>query len=435
MQFQGYKLKGDMKDNRNGRVSAGNDLLPEDIMKFRTVEAAFLQRCRQFGYREIKTSTIEPLHIFTAAGALSHDLLKKVCSFLDWGGWSRERVALRADSTVSAARYYLDHLTEAGHAKVCYIENQFRRGDTGGEVSERWQLGIENIGDDSPVSDVEVIFIALDTLRASGFDRTCLHLSFPSIIIEYVNLTFAEQEERNKVLDLIRDGRHEDIKSLGGNGGDTDILFRLLCFRGENVSYLNNLRSDFHGREKILKHLDRFREICVLLERLNCPYEINFSLSRNFDYYTGIQFEVMSSCREASGGDILCAGGRYDNLIGSLAAPGAKAVPSVGFALNLKNAIALMQEPGDTMQNIGIMLRNITYENIKTGQNLCIRLNRLGFVSRLSFSEIAEEEYGDYGLIIEVDRERFRDGYSIIHSRKIGKPLLKNIFGESSHDA
>jgi len=414
---------------------AGNDLLPGDIVKFRAVEAAFLERCRQFGYREIKTSTIEPLHIFTAAGALSPALLKKVCSFLDWGGWSRERVALRADSTISAARYYLDNLTEEGHVKVCYIENQFRRGDTGQEVSERWQLGIENIGDDSPVSDVEVIFIAVDTLRAAGFDRTCLHLSFPSIIIEYVNLTFGEPEERQKVLGLIKEGRHEDIKSLGGNDRDTDILFRLLRFRGENVSYLNNLRSDFYNHGKILRHLERFREICVLLERLKCPYEINFSLSGNFDYYTGIQFEVLSSSRKTSDREVLCTGGRYDNLIGSLAPRGAKAVPSVGFALNLKNAISLMQEPVDTMQNIGIMLRNITYDNIKTGQNLCLRLNRLGFISRLSFSEIAEEEYGDYGLIIEVDRERFRDGYSIIHSRKIGKPLLKNIFGESSHDA
>ncbi len=423
-----------MKNNKNATVSTGNDLLPGDIVKFRIVEAAFLERCRQFGYREIKTSTIEPLHIFTAAGALSPGLLKKVCSFLDWGGWSRERVALRADSTVSAARYYLDNLREEGHVKVCYIENQFRRGDTGQEVSERWQLGIENIGDDSPVSDVEVIFIAADTLRAAGFGDIRLHLSFPSVIIEYVNLAFGRPEERQKVLELIRDGRHEDIKSLGGDG-DTDILFRLLCFRGENVSYLNNLRSDFHNHGKILGHLERFSEICVLLERLKCPYEINFSLSGNFDYYTGIQFEVLSPSRKASDREVLCTGGRYDNLIGSLAPRGARSVPSVGFALNLKNAIARMQEPGDTMQNIGIMLRNITYENIKTGQNLCIRLNRLGFISRLSFSEIAEDEYGDYGLIIEVDRERFRDGYSIIHSRKIGKPLLKNIFGESSHDA
>ncbi len=424
-----------MENNGNGTGSAGNDLLPEDIIKFRKVETVFLARCRQFGYREIKTSTIEPLHIFTAAGALSPELLKKVYSFLDWGGWSRERVALRADSTISAARYYLDNLREDRHVKICYIENQFRRGDTGREVSERWQLGIENIGDDSPLSDVEVIFIAIDTLRAAGFDKTCLHLSFPSIIIECVNLTFGEEEERRKALDLIKGNRYEDIKSLGGNDKDTDILFRLLCFKGANVSYLNNLRSDFDKSGEILKCLDRFREICILLDRMNCPYEINFSLSRNFDYYTGIQFEVLSPARNSSGSDVLCAGGRYDNLISSLAPGIKKAIPSVGFALNLKNAIDVMHAQRDNMQNIGIVLKNISYKNIKTGQNLCVKLNRLGFISRIFFAEIAEETFGDYGLIMEVDHEKFRDGYNIIHSRKIGKPLLKNIFGESSHDA
>ncbi|HDL00946.1 MAG TPA: hypothetical protein ENH23_01770, partial [candidate division Zixibacteria bacterium] len=245
-----------MKNHRNGIGSARSDLLPQDIIKFRKMETAFLERCRQFGYQEIKTSTIEPLHIFMATGALAPELLRNVYSFLDWGGWSRERVALRADSTISAARYYLDNLKENSHVKVCYIENHFRRGDTGQDVSERWQLGMENIGDDSSLSDVEIIFIALDTLKAAGFDTTYLHLSFPLIIIESVNLAFIEKD-RKKVLGLIKGKRYDDIKSLGEKDHNLDILFRLLQFKGTNASYLNNLKSDFDKSENIQQYLDR----------------------------------------------------------------------------------------------------------------------------------------------------------------------------------
>ena len=421
-----------MKNHRNGIGSARSDLLPQDIIKFRKMETAFLERCRQFGYQEIKTSTIEPLHIFMATGALAPELLRNVYSFLDWGGWSRERVALRADSTISAARYYLDNLKENSHVKVCYIENHFRRGDTGQDVSERWQLGMENIGDDSSLSDVEIIFIALDTLKAAGFDTTYLHLSFPLIIIESVNLAFIEKD-RKKVLGLIKGKRYDDIKSLGEKDHNLDILFRLLQFKGTNASYLNNLKSDFDKSENIQQYLDRFREICILLDRLNCSYEINFSLSKNFDYYTGIQFEVLSVPQKRSDRDVLCAGGRYDNLISTLGGLN-KEIPSVGFALNVKNVIDLMHTPQDSLQNIGIIIKNVNYQNIKTGQNLCNKLNRLGFISHLSFMEIRKDKYGDYGLIIEVDHEKFKDGYNVIESQKIGKPLLKNIFGESSYD-
>ena len=74
--------------------SSKNDLTHEDILRFRKLESAFLSRCKHFGYREIKTSTVEPLYIFTALGALRENKLNRIYSFIDWDGWSGERVAL-----------------------------------------------------------------------------------------------------------------------------------------------------------------------------------------------------------------------------------------------------------------------------------------------------------------------------------------------------
>ena len=406
------------------------DLLPEEIIKFRKIEKSFIDRCRQFGYQEIKTSSIEPLYIFTATKALSPNVLKRVYSFLDWGGWSGERVVLRPDLTISTVRYYLDYLIkEKPQAKLCYIENYFLLDETGREVSEKWQFGLENIGEGSSSQDAEVIFIALDILKDVGFEKRYLHLSYPSIIIECINLAFKNYEEQQATLNLIKDKRFDEIKSNSQNP-NIDNLIKLLCFKGSNVSYLNNLKADFPGSLKIQQLLDRFKEVCLLLDALNCNYEIDFSLSKDFEYYTGIQFQIFSTPHKKEE-EMLCSGGRYDDLIGMLGNLNNK-IPSIGFALYVKKIINLMSISLNVSQNIGIIVKNITSQNIKTSQNLHIRFNQLGFVPYISLVEIVPTRYDEFGLIIEVDHEKFKDGYNIIHSHQIDKPLLRNLFGEFS---
>ena len=86
------------------------DMLPDDMERFRLIESAFRTACLGWGYREVRTPTIERLHLFTAAGTLSPQMLDRVYSFLDWDGWSGERVVLRPDSTIPVARLYVEKL-------------------------------------------------------------------------------------------------------------------------------------------------------------------------------------------------------------------------------------------------------------------------------------------------------------------------------------
>ncbi len=94
------------------------DLLPDEMDRLRAVEDAFGAVCHAWGYREIRTPVIEPLHLFTSAGTLSPQMLDRVYSFLDWDGWSGERVVLRPDSTIPAARLYAERLDGGRVAKL-----------------------------------------------------------------------------------------------------------------------------------------------------------------------------------------------------------------------------------------------------------------------------------------------------------------------------
>jgi histidyl-tRNA synthetase len=410
-----------------------NDLHPNDLKLFRLVEKAFLRLCRQFGYQEIKTATIEPLHIFTATDSLTPDLLKQVYSFLDWGGYSGERVVLRPDCTTATARYYLAHRQQfTKQAKLCYVENHFFVAQTGQDVTERWQLGVENIGDDSALADVETIFIALDTLKASGFETLYLNLSYPSIVAEALNLTVKDEGERSKAMDMIKHNQWQDIKSLEQGKIDYHPLYKLLHFRGTNAAYLANLQTDFQESETVQRYLERFKTACELLDKLGVSYVVNFSLSKNFNYYSGIQFEILSAPQKRSAKETLCSGGRYDNLISALG-DRTEVVPSVGFALYFKNMLPYISAIDESSQRVGVMIQNVTCQNVKTAQNLSQKLGAVGFYSQIFLKKIEQDDYCNFCLILEVDGERFKEGYQLIHSQKIDKPLLKSLVSEASH--
>ena len=60
------------------KCKGARDLLPVDMERFRQVEDAFLNSCLNWGYREIKTPTLEYIHLFTQAGTLTPAMLGRV---------------------------------------------------------------------------------------------------------------------------------------------------------------------------------------------------------------------------------------------------------------------------------------------------------------------------------------------------------------------
>jgi len=64
------------------RCKGMRDLSPEEMKKFRLIEGAFRDSCLKWGYEEVKTPTLEYLHLFTSTGTLTPAMLGRVYSFL-----------------------------------------------------------------------------------------------------------------------------------------------------------------------------------------------------------------------------------------------------------------------------------------------------------------------------------------------------------------
>ena len=221
---------------RRQRCKGTKDLLPEEMSRFRFIESVFRDSCIKWGYEEVRTPTLEYLHLFTSTGTLTPNKLSRVYSFLDWDGWSGERVVLRPDGTIPIARLYIDAMEDKKLAKLFYVTNVFVFEETGKDTREKWQCGAEFLGSNSSLSDIELIKLTLEILGKLGITNVILKLSHAGLIKSLLLKFELEPEEQTRIFNQILDGDNNQIQPL-----DNKIfsLFALSDREKEQILRLN----------------------------------------------------------------------------------------------------------------------------------------------------------------------------------------------------
>ncbi len=318
------------------RCKGTQDLLPQDMARFRHIEEIFRSCCLKWGYREIRTPTLEYLHLFTSAGTLTPDMLGKVYSFLDWDGWSGERVVLRPEGTIPAARLFVENMEGHRLAKLFYVGNIFSFEETGRESRERWQCGAELLGSAKPIADVELILLALKVLaelELAPVELSLFHAGLIRALLEEIGMAPAEQSQ---LFDRILDGKLDMKGIMGANPRLRDSLPLLLELKGKSWGFLKNLKASLgEALPKLEPSIDELVSIAQLLSDMGCQYQIDIASGRGFEYYTGVIFQFRL------GGQKVGGGGRYNDLIPLL---GGKEVPASGFALDIDQLIKLLPQ-------------------------------------------------------------------------------------------
>jgi histidyl-tRNA synthetase len=355
---------------------------------FRLIEGTFRDCCLKWGYQEVRTPTLEYLHLFTSAGTLTPSMLGKVYSFLDWDGWSGERVVLRPDGTIPAARLYIDTMAEKGLAKLFYVTNIFIFEETGEKTRERWQCGVELIGEGSPLADAELISLSLEVLKKLGLEGIELRLSHAGLIKALLVKLGLSPEEQQEVLDQILDGNAEALARIGLSNPELKDL--LLNLKGQSSVFLKNFKALFarHLPES-QPHLDDFINTVDLLGALGCDYQIDITSAAGFEYYTGVIFQLFNGKQKIGGG------GRYDTLIPSM---GGKDIPASGFALyfdRLMNLVKISDRPPPRI----ILVRLESEKVLKAAFSAASRLRETGYIAELS---LGGQEPAELGWILDV---------------------------------
>lgn len=320
-------------------------MLPAAMERFRRIERAFREVCLGWGYSEIRTPTIEHLYLFTSAGTLSPQMLEGVYSFLDWDGWSGERVVLRPDSTIGVVRLYAEELAGQGHAKLFYVQNVFRF-QQGDDTREDFQCGVELIGDTFPRGDLELVLIAGEVLDRLGIAAT-IEISHPGIVRSVLDAAGLSQPEQLAVYDRLLEGDLSPLEDVQGKLPGSAAIGRLLGTTGEGPEYLANFETlvgkDVPG---VVAPVRELRAVSEMLSEIGLTHRIAPLGVRNFEYYTGPVFSLMAGAQRVGGG------GRYDALVGLVSGNN---LPASGFALEVEHLSPLL--PNDAEASPAITIR------------------------------------------------------------------------------
>ncbi|TAJ17555.1 MAG: ATP phosphoribosyltransferase regulatory subunit, partial [Dehalococcoidia bacterium] len=267
-----------------------------------------------------------------AAGTLSPQALERVYSFLDWDGWSGERVVLRPDATVAAARWYADSVRAGGAsaARVAYVAPVYRFAVDGDR--EVWQCGVELFGEAATRGDAELLTLASTFLRGLGVSDTTVDLAHAGLVravFATAGLTPAQQVE---AYDLMLEGDAGVTERLAQAHPDQAAALRLLAgVDGASAGYIQNLRAAMIASVPAAAGpLDDLARAAAALDAAGVSYRVLAATARNFEYYSGVTFRFC----QGTGAEArtLIGGGRYDGLTETL---GGASAPACGWGGDL----------------------------------------------------------------------------------------------------
>ena len=239
---------------------------------------------------------------------------------------------LRYDLTVPFARYVVQHREELQLPFKRYQIQPVWRADRPqkGRYREFYQCDADVVGSDSLLNEVELMQI-VDTVFTKFGVRVCIKINNRKILTgiaevigeaeKIVDITVAIDKLDKIGLEKV----NEELRNDGISEEAIEKLQPIISLSGSNEEKLEVISQVLAGSETGLKGVEETRFILDTLKAvgLNNAIELDLTLARGLNYYTGAIFEVKAL--DTPMGSIT-GGGRYDNLTGIFGLPGLSGV-------------------------------------------------------------------------------------------------------------
>ena len=378
------------------------DFSPVEMAKRNYIFNTIREVYALYGFRQIETPAMENLQTLMGKyGEEGDKLLFKILNSGDFlKGIKPEDLTkgatghlaaqlcekgLRYDLTVPFARYVVQHRDELQMPFKRYQIQPVWRADRPqkGRYREFYQCDADVVGSDSLLNEVELMQI-VDTVFAKFGIRVCIHINnrkiltglaeyigFPDKIIELT--TAIDKLDKvgidNVKAELLDSGISEDgieklmpiFNATGDNNGKLDIIARIL----------DGLETGTKGVEEVRFVLEQLKEL-----GLSNPVELDLTLARGLNYYTGCIFEVKALDVQIGS---ITGGGRYDNLTGIFGMPG---LSGVGISFGADRIYDVLNQldlyPENAIQGAQVLFINFGQAEAAYCLKVATRLRRAG---------------------------------------------------------
>ncbi len=342
------------------------DILPAEYLAREKIIKKIDKNFRLFGFNPIETPIVEFTE--TLAGEES-ETGKNIFYVKNAYSTKEESLALRFDQTIPLARVLAanpyNHNTREGimlpwRRMACGLVFRGEKPQSG-RYRQFYQFDADIVGSNSMMAEVEIISMIYKTLKALNIDQFVIEINNRKILnglAELADITDNGKVKANnrtkqmmRILDKIdKIGTENVLKELQKKPiSDSDFTPNLskataekiksfLSISGNNVDKLIQCQEIFSGIMIAQEGIAELKEIINYLAAIGMPeknIEINFSIARGLDYYTGPVIETFLN--EARQFGSICSGGRYDNLIGRFMENN---IPAVGVSIGIDRLLA-----------------------------------------------------------------------------------------------
>lgn len=346
------------------------DFSPAEMVKrnfiFDTIKGVF----RKYGYQQIETPSMENLSTLTGKyGDEGDKLIFKVLNSGDfwneaeskkqkdqnfeYGSKSLTPVisekALRYDLTVPFARYVVMHQHEITFPFKRFQVQPVWRADRPqkGRYREFYQCDADVVGSDSLLNEAEFVLIYDEALSKLGLTDFTIKINNRKILSGIAEII----DKADNITDLTvaidkldkigLDGVIKELMERGFSADDIEKIKPVILLEGSNTEKLESLRAALANSATGLQGCDEVETVLnyvSLCKLQTANLELDITLARGLNYYTGAIFEVKTN--EVAMGSI-GGGGRYDDLTGMF---GLKGLTGVGISFGADRIYDVMDE-------------------------------------------------------------------------------------------
>ena len=397
-----------MASNKPGIPKGTRDFSPAEMAKrnhiFDTIKSVF----RTYGYQPIETPAMETLS--TLLGKYGDEGDKLLFKILNSGNFTKgvqpadfsaENVnalstricekGLRYDLTVPFARFVVQYQNDITFPFKRYQIQPVWRADRPqkGRYREFYQCDVDVIGSNSLLNEVELVLIIDEVFRKLGVAHTVkinnrkILSGMAEVVGEterLIDITVAI----DKIDKIGIDAVNRELADKGVSKSAIEQLQPIIQLQGANAEKLEILSKSLAASEVGLKGIEEMRIIFDALETLGglaCEVELDLSLARGLNYYTGAIFEVKANDMEIGS---ICGGGRYDDLTGIF---GLKNVSGVGVSFGADRIYDVMQHlnlfPDSLLVSSQVMFANFGDKEAAFCLPIMQRLRSVGISAEL----------------------------------------------------
>jgi len=373
------------------------DFSPSEMVKrnyiFNTISTVF----RKYGYQEIQTPSMENLSTLTGKyGEEGDKLIFKILNSGDfWSDADKKKEkssdfdfnsksllpiisekALRYDLTVPFARYVVMHQNEISFPFKRFQIQPVWRADRPqkGRYREFYQCDADVVGSESLLNEAEFVLIYKEALSLLGLKDFTIKINNRKIlsgiaeIIGKPELIVDMTVAIDKLDKIGIDGVTKELIERGFTSEDIEKLKPVILLQGSTLEKLELLKAVLSSSETGLKGITEIESILGYLkgltnlsaEGMSSFIELDITLARGLNYYTGAIFEVKTN--EVAMGSI-GGGGRYDDLTGMF---GLKGLTGAGISFGADRIYDVLEElnlfPESASETTKLLITNFDNE-------------------------------------------------------------------------